>query len=374
MAIVRTAARQLTGADGATFVLRDGDSCYYADEDAISPLWKGRRFPLQVCISGWAMLNRQHVNIEDIYQDSRIPHDAYRPTFVKSLVMVPIRRANPIGAIGTYWARNRTMPPEQLQLLQALADSTSIALENVELVADLERRVRERTAQLEAVNRELEKFSYSVSHDLRAPLRAITGFSQQVLEDDGDKVSTDSKKALGRVVAAAGRMGELIEALLGLARLSQAPLRLQRVDLSAMAHEVAADLGASASVQEAMICEGDPALLRVALTNLIGNAWKFSRKAAAPHIEVGSRPAGDTVEYFVRDNGAGFDMKYADKLFGAFQRLHTQEEFEGTGIGLATVARVIARHGGTIRAESAPGQGATFAFTIGGAVVPKGLA
>lgn len=153
--IVRHAARELAGADGATFVLRDAEQCFYKDEDAISPLWKGQRFPLQACISGWAMLNRQATVIEDIYQDARIPHAAYRPTFVKSLVMVPIRTLAPIGAIGTYWASQYRATAEQVKMLQALADSTSVALENVQVYAELERRVEERTAQLAEANRRL---------------------------------------------------------------------------------------------------------------------------------------------------------------------------------------------------------------------------
>lgn len=153
--IVRHAARELVGADGATFVLRDGGQCFYKDEDAISPLWKGQRFPLEACISGWAMLNRQAAVIEDIYQDARIPHAAYRPTFVKSLVMVPIRTLQPIGAIGTYWASQHRAAAEQVEMLQALADSTSVALENVQVYAELELRVEERTAQLAEANRRL---------------------------------------------------------------------------------------------------------------------------------------------------------------------------------------------------------------------------
>ncbi|MGK8438430.1 GGDEF domain-containing protein [Ectopseudomonas hydrolytica] len=155
--IVRSAARELTGADRATFVLRDGLQCFYRDEDAISPLWKGQRFPLSACISGWAMLNRSATVIPDIYADPRIPHEAYRPTFVKSLVMVPIRTLEPIGAIGTYWAEYCHATDEQVQLLQALADSTSVALENVQVYAELERRVEERTAQLAEANRRLQE-------------------------------------------------------------------------------------------------------------------------------------------------------------------------------------------------------------------------
>jgi len=154
--IVRRSARRLLGADGATFVLRDGDRCHYVDEDAISPLWKGQKFPLEICISGWAMLNRRAAVIEDIYADDRIPHDAYRKTFVKSLVMVPIRTLDPIGAIGTYWATPRQPTPEEVQILQALADSTAVAMENVRVFTELEQRVQERTADLQAANRRLE--------------------------------------------------------------------------------------------------------------------------------------------------------------------------------------------------------------------------
>lgn len=157
--IVRTAARELTGCDGATFVLRDDGKCYYADEDAIAPLWKGSRFPLEACISGWAMLNRDSAVIRDIYSDARIPHEAYRPTFVKSLVMVPIRKLDPIGAIGNYWANERQPSDQEVSLLQALADATSIAMENVRVHSELENRVRDRTVALQRANQEIHEQS-----------------------------------------------------------------------------------------------------------------------------------------------------------------------------------------------------------------------
>lgn len=157
--IVRTAARELTGCDGATFVLRDNGKCFYADEDAIAPLWKGSRFPMEICISGWAMLNRDAAIIPDIYLDDRIPHEAYRPTFVKSLVMVPIRKLDPVGAIGNYWAHERQPTAREVALLQALANSTSIAMENVQVYNELEQRVNDRTAALEQANEEIRLLS-----------------------------------------------------------------------------------------------------------------------------------------------------------------------------------------------------------------------
>lgn len=172
-AIVRRAARELTGADGATFVLRDGDQCFYVDEDAIEPLWKGLRFPMEICVSGWVMLNRRPAVIEDIYLDERVPHDAYRPTFVKSLATVPIRTASPIGAIGNFWARPHRPSVHQLSLLQALADTTAVALENLAIHAELEQRVRDRTAELEARNEEIRQLSIT---DELTSLRNRRGF------------------------------------------------------------------------------------------------------------------------------------------------------------------------------------------------------
>jgi GAF domain-containing protein len=171
--IVRAAARELTGADGATFVLRDNGYCYYADENAISPLWKGKRFPMEACISGWAMLNRKPAVIEDIYQDARIPHEAYRPTFVKSLAMVPIRTLDPVGAIGNYWATMREPSEQEVRLLQALADSTAVAMENVQVYRELEQRVEARTAELQAANEEIRTLSLT---DELTGLRNRRGF------------------------------------------------------------------------------------------------------------------------------------------------------------------------------------------------------
>jgi signal transduction histidine kinase len=368
MKIVRSAARELAGSDGATFVLRDGDNCHYADEDAIEPLWKGRRFPMEACISGWAMTHREAVVLEDIYADPRIPADAYRPTFVKSLVMVPIRKLSPVGAIGNYWSRPTRPADDTIALLQALADSTSIAMENVELLSTLERRVAERTTELEAANQELAAFSYAVSHDLRAPLRAILAFGEILREEHADALG-EGRQHLDRIQHAATKMGALITDLLRLSTATAGELRRDTFDLDAVAREVVADLARAEPARQVDVtiasplpAYGDHRLVRAVLVNLIGNAWKFSSKTPHPVIEIGERDGA----FFVRDNGAGFNPAYAAKLFVPFQRLHSAAEFEGTGIGLATVQRVVNRHGGKIWAESQPGAGATFYFTLAG--------
>ena len=239
------------------------------------------------------------------------------------------------------------------------------------LNVELEERVHERTAQLEAINKELEAFSYSVSHDLRAPLRTLDGFSQALLEDYADTLDDTGQNLLRRIRAGSQRMGQLIDDLLQLSRLSRAEMRMAQVDLSAMAHEITAELREQNSsrevkliVADGLVVQGDIRLLRIALGNLLSNAWKFTGKQPEACVEFGVTEGDQKQVYFVRDNGAGFDMAYADKLFGAFQRLHGMTEFEGTGIGLATVQRVLQRHGGRIWAEAAVNNGATFYFTL----------
>jgi signal transduction histidine kinase len=386
MAVVRRAAREITGAAGATFVLRDGDKCYYADEDAIAPLWKGCRFPMETCISGWAMLNRQAAVIEDIYADPRVPADAYRPTFVKSLVMVPIRTIAPIGAIGNYWAERRLATAEEVRLLQALADSASVAMENVELYRDLENRVRDRTAELETANRDLEAFSYTVSHDLRAPLRSVDGFAAALEEECAGQLDDTGRKHLSRVRFSAKLMSEMIDDILSLSRVSRQEVKDEEVSLTEVACGVLEDLRRAEParkvetvVADGLTAWGDRGLLRVALQNLLENAWKYTSKTPAARIEFGRAPAtpgsdggGKQEIFFVRDNGAGFDMAYAGKLFNPFQRLHSKQEFEGSGVGLATVDRVIRRHGGRVWPEAAVGKGAVFYFTLAPRPSPDG--
>jgi len=240
----------------------------------------------------------------------------------------------------------------------------------VRLNRQLEHRVAERTRELEAAVRELEAFSYSVSHDLRTPLRGIAGFSRLLLESEAERLSATGRQYLDRVVQGTIRMGRLIDELLNLSRIGRRPLQPEPLDLSALAHAAVAALREAEPerqvevvIEPGMVAEGDPELVRVVLDNLIGNAWKFTRQTPQARIVVGSEPAQPPT-FYVRDNGAGFDMAYADKLFGAFQRLHSDRAFEGSGIGLATVRRIIALHGGEIRGEGAVGRGAVFRFTL----------
>jgi light-regulated signal transduction histidine kinase (bacteriophytochrome) len=224
---------------------------------------------------------------------------------------------------------------------------------------------------LRAANQELEAFSYSVSHDLRAPLRSIDGFSQALLEDYADKLDRDGKVHLERVRAAAQRMALLIDDLLNLSRVARHEMRQENLDLSELARSVAADLArrepqrhVDVTVAPNLTAQGDMRLMRSVFENLIGNSWKFTSKRESARIEVGLIQIDGTAAFFVRDNGAGFDQAHAGRLFGAFQRLHGMAEFPGTGVGLASVQRIIHKHGGRIWAQGAVGKGATFYFTL----------
>jgi light-regulated signal transduction histidine kinase (bacteriophytochrome) len=234
--------------------------------------------------------------------------------------------------------------------------------------------VLERTAELESANKELEAFSYSVSHDLRSPLRTVDGFSQAVLEDYGPQIPVEGRRYLQTIRDGAQRMGVLIDDLLTFSRLSRLPLHKQGVDMAKMARATFAELDSDKEgrkielkIGELPRVHGDPALLKQVWVNLLSNAMKYTRKREAAIIEVGSKRENGAVICFVADNGTGFDMQYAHKLFGVFQRLHRTDEFEGTGVGLAIVQRVIHRHGGRVWAEATEGKGATFYFTLEGA-------
>jgi light-regulated signal transduction histidine kinase (bacteriophytochrome) len=273
-----------------------------------------------------------------------------------------------LGGIGYVYRRagKRALDRLEMDLARRQAEG-----EVRRLNAELEQRVIERTVQLAAANQELESFAYSVSHDLRAPLRSIDGFSQALLEDYKDKVDEEGQDYLRRVRAAAQRMAQLIDDILKLSRITRNEMTHTEVDLTALAREVAAELREQEPqrqvefvIAEGLVARGDPRLQRVVLENLLGNAWKFTAHREQAQIEFGRTEAGGGPALFVRDNGAGFDMAWVDKLFAPFQRLHSEQEFPGTGIGLALVQRIVYRHGGRIWAEGKVGEGATFHFTL----------
>ncbi|MBX9686109.1 MAG: response regulator [Candidatus Obscuribacterales bacterium] len=370
--IVRLAARRLVNADGATFVLQENKQCFYVDEDAIATLWKGKRFPMEACISGWSMIHKEQVVIPDIYQDSRVPVEAYRPTFVKSLVMTPVRRDAPIAAIGTYWSGNREAEASEKELLQMLADSTSLAMENVMLYNELEQRVADRTKQLLTLNKELESFTHAVSHDLRSPLISISKLLALMIENQEVKLTEDFKQNLEIVMSESKRLSEMVSDMLKLSKLTQSELRKQKTDLSNLVSDISkrltanSDKSAEIKIQENLYLYSDPSLLSIALENLLSNALKYSSKVETAKIEFGEHETSrkNLRIFFIKDNGAGFEMSQSKYLFKLFSRLHAPEDFPGTGVGLATVQRVIHKHGGEVWAESHPGQGACFYFSL----------
>lgn len=377
--IVRSAARTLARADGATFVLREGDRCFYADEDAIAPLWKGQRFPMQACVSGWVMINQQAAVIPDIYQDDRVPHEAYRPTFVRSMAMLPIRTVEPVGAIGIYWSRPHQPSATQMEQLRALADSTAVAIENVAVRSELEHRVAARTQELESaylrlkeeaetrraqlaeqkrLNRSLEFFSSHVAHDLRNPLATIQ-MTADMIEQAGENADLRGQftAALNRQ---ASRAVELIDELLDLshasttARCTTFPVMPMLLEVQALLPDVTIAIG---RVPETV--NADRLSLRQALVNLAANAGKYG----SADVDIGADGEHGQIVFWVADRGPGLDPNAQQRVFTAFERGHGAT-VPGSGLGLAIVAAAAESHGGRAWYEDRPGGGAIFKVAI----------
>ncbi len=365
MTIVRKAARELTGADGASFVLRDGDQCYYADENAIAPLWKGQRFPMKSCVSGWVMQNAVPAVIEDIYADPRVPADAYRPTFVKSLAMVPIRKDRPVGAIGNYWARRRLPGADELAILEALANVTSVALENVDLYGQLQQKIK----ALEESNYELSRFAWIASHDLKSPLRAIDRLSQWIEEDQGKAFTGESRDHFRLLRQRVRRMEKLLDDILEYSHVERRS-DAQVGDI-VDGRTVLADINALIDLPEGFVLKASESFGNVRLyrmpvervfCNLVSNAIKHHDRPAGL-IELDVWEESSRYIFTVRDDGPGVPVQYHRQIFEMFQTLKPRDAKEGSGMGLALVKKIVMVYGGDVAIESGEGRGAVFRFT-----------
>lgn len=376
MIIVGRAARELIGADGATFVLRDGTCCYYADEDAIGPLWKGQRFPLNDCMSGWAMLNRQPVVIEDIYADARIPVDAYRPTFVKSLVMVPIRTESPIGAIGNYWATPHRASAEEVKVLQALADSTSVAMENVQLYGTLQAKREElerANVALHDALRARDEFLSIASHELRTPIAALK-LQLQLLDrrapPNSDRVlpSAELRSALDLTRRQVEALALLVNELLDISKiqLGRFALHVEDVDLAKLVRGVvdrfADQLALARCPVELALADDvrgrwDRGKIEQIVVNLLANAMKY---ASGTPVHIAVTQEGGTGILVVQDHGDGIAPEMHQKIFEQFERGASTRHVSGLGLGLYIVKKIVEAHGGSVRVDSDRGRGARF--------------
>ena len=374
MRTVRTAARTLTGSDGATFVLRDQDRCYYADEDAVAPLWKGQRFPMSACISGWAMLHREAVAIPDIYADARVPADAYRPTFVKSLVMVPIREAAPIGAIGTYWATPHEPTREEIDLLATLANATSVAMENVQLYEELEERVAQRTSDLVRTQQQKDELAALIVHDLRSPASGIMLASQARIRSK--RTSELDRQHWNGVYSAAEAIHRMAMNLLDITRsedgtfaptIAEAPLAPLLEQVAEQMTPLAAAQGVRISLDvdaapASLACDAE--LVRRVIQNLVDNAVRYSPETG--NVTLAARSVDGGVEIRVIDEGPGVPVEAREAVFDKWKRLADAgvHGASGRGLGLAFCRLAVTSHGGTIGIESHEPHGSEFVIRL----------
>ena len=363
MAVVRSAARQITSADGATFVLRDGGRCFYADEEAISPLWKGRRFPIDACISGWVMQNHQPVVLDDVFADPRIPTEVYKATFVKSLAMVPIRTERPIGAIGCYWATHHRASAEQVQTIQALADSTSTAIENVQLYAELGRRAH----QAEEAVQLRDEFLSAAAHELRTPLTTLQ-LQLDLLARGGKAGGVTASDRIGRARASSLKLADLIALMLDASQLTESKLALSPCpcDLAAILCGVVERFKLDAQRAGCELLIDMPTsvcgqwdrgrLIQVASALFASAVRRGSGRPVAIRLRVES---GQGVVLSVRDGGPAMSRAELDKVFERFARVGPDPKTGGLGLGLYLVRLVTEAHGGIVSAQSEVGEGLT---------------
>jgi signal transduction histidine kinase len=372
--VTQTSARHLTGADGATFILREKDLCFYVDEDAIAPLWKGQKFPVSQCVSGWAMLNKSTAVIEDIFQDPRIPIEFYRPTFVKSMVMVPIRKNDPIGAIGNYWAKPHKASEEEVRLLDTLANSAAIALENVRLISDMQKVNMLLQSSLE-VRDELITIA---SHELKTPLTSLLLQLQSVHRQVDVETSTmptpaQLVKALDLSIRQVYSLKDLIEKLLDLSevRLGRLQLQFHKVNLSQkiknMAEQFTTELSAAKcplklALEDNIEIECDSARIEQVVANLVSNVLKY---ACGTDVKITlKKPAQGIVLFSIEDKGPGIPKEMHEKIFERFGRGVSPKNKTGIGLGLFISRALIEAHGGRIYVESTVGSGSKFTVEL----------
>lgn len=382
--IVREAARSITGADGASFVVREQEYCHYLDEEAISPLWKGMRFPLESCISGWSMIHHQSVVVPDIYADERVPADIYRPTFVKSMVVVPIRSLDPIGAISIYWARRHRATSREIRELEGLADATALAMENVLVYDELEERVRERTHELEVsrqatqdaledaerANRTRIRFLSTATHDLRQPLQALSLLNGNLREMVHDP---DVMDLVDRQEHAIGTSSRLINALLDMSKLESGGVRPDIVDfdMAELAEEVRQEYAPFADAKGLVFkveadhasVHSDPVLVGEILGNLLSNAIKYTPEGA---VKLRVMAAGGTVSVQVVDTGIGIAPEHLQHIFEEFYQVRKlpRGERDGYGLGLSIVEHMVELLGLKVEVHSEPGNGSVFTLEL----------
>ena len=370
--VVKHAARDLSHADGATFVLREDDLCYYFDEDAIGPLWKGRKFPIETCISGWAMLQRVAVPVRDIFKDSRIPLGVYKPTFVRSLLITPIRRQAPLGAIGIYWSQTHEPSEIEKSVLQALADATSTAMENISLYSSL----RAKVGELERANKAKDEFLLTISHELRTPMNSILGWSD-ILADRAECTDEDIEEGVQAIHRNAITQMTLITELLDASEILSGTLVLRRslVDVKEALDTIvrparirAAQKGLLLKVEsKCKDCHvfGDRDRLAVVFKNLIDNAIEYTPPAGLITISVSGQGASAVIR--VSDTGEGIDDAFLPFVFERFSQEDgsNTRSHGGLGLGLSIVKAVVEAHGGHVTAESlGRARGTTLTVTL----------
>jgi two-component system CheB/CheR fusion protein len=373
-AVIREHARRLLNADAATFVVREGDNCYYADEDAIAPLWKGRRFPASACASGWAIQQRQPVAVHDIYQDARLPLDLYRPTFIKSLAIVPVREDDPVAAIGAYWSVPHLATRDEMDILRMLADGAALAVNSVQLSDAM--RVTALRAQ--ESQRQANDFLATVAHELSQPVTAIAAAAatmERLISREADE------RARAVIVRQAGHLARMIDDLLDAARVQRGTFELRRtpLDVVALVSECIDAIRPRTddrrqeltflSVDSFLWVDGDPSRLRQIVSNLLDNAVKYT--PAGGKIDVQLSTDGSWIEIQVRDSGRGISPDNVASIFDLFVQEKVADEAGGLGIGLSVVRRLTEAHGGTVDARSAGvGLGSTFTVRLPACVEP----